>query len=238
MVFTELDVAVCLLVSICMLIAFLLGGARTVTGMGKWISTVIITLVFYPAAMKYAEGRFTNPLVGNVATVVMLFIAALITCTFFAIGIMTVLGKFKGSFTDRIFGLVIGFLLGAFIVSGGHFIAVFANDGKTPAWLKDGETYKYTEQGAKYFDELAGHLLKDATAKLKAKQEEMAKRAEEKAKRSEDAGSAALEALEEAGEAVKEEIVEPAGGEDSETIPDSEVVPPEEHTEEQGGEEQ
>ncbi len=215
MPFTEIDIAVCVILSTSALIVFLLGGIRVLVGFAKWVGAAIITFLLFPQALEQTKGTFSNPMVGNVLLVVGLFVAALVICSIFAAGLMAAMGPFKRSLLDRLFGLVLGLAIGFYLVSVMHilFATAMAKDGKEPEKLTHGATYKLTKYGADMLKDKAGGIFEKILATL----EENKKLTKEQA---EGVKTKMKEMLNQEGKVIGEEVHE-AGEKAAEEIKDS-----------------
>ena len=145
--FTEIDIVVSLIITISVVFSFFRGFLKDFSSILVWVSTLFVTIVFYPYANVMIEDIIANEMVRNIVAIALLFL-----CAFICISIVTsiILGIFAGmrqNIIDRSFGMVLGFVKGVFIVSMLHFILVLISE-EEPAKLKQGQTYAITNFGA------------------------------------------------------------------------------------------
>ena len=145
--FTEIDIVVSLIITISVVFSFFRGFLKDFSSILVWVSTLFVTIVFYPYANVMIEDIIANEMVRNIVAIALLFL-----CAFICISIITsiILGIFAGmrqNIIDRSFGMVLGFVKGVFIVSMLHFILVLISE-EEPAKLKQGQTYAITNFGA------------------------------------------------------------------------------------------
>ena len=133
----------------CMFAAFR-GFVREVLSLGAWIGAGIVTIYFFPTVAEKLQPQFKNAAVAAGIGTLGIYVLALIGFSVLN-GIITKYLK-SGSdvgVLDNMFGLIFGAFRGAFCVSLGYLLVMFAlGDGEKPDWIKVAKTRPYVEQGA------------------------------------------------------------------------------------------
>ena len=166
MLFTEIDVAVCVIILVTMASGVLRGSLRDFFTTFNWLAAGAATYYFYPYTMTQIEGSFDNELLGNIIAVTLLYIAAFMLVTIISRGVIASLSGFQPGMVDRVFGLFFGFAKGVAIVSIIHYMFLLANNGEAPEWLTKGETYVVTSQGAAWIDNQLQDVIGGAGERL------------------------------------------------------------------------
>lgn len=146
--FTEFDVAVCMVMLTSTIIFLLNGVLKGIVAIAGWGLSVFLTWYLYPAAYGLTRDTFgKDSLIIQVITVFVLFILLLAMISLFASWLVNTVRSGRVGMIDRLAGLLLGAFLGFIIVSVAHY-SITVIIGKEPDWVKEGQTYGLTHFGA------------------------------------------------------------------------------------------
>ena len=106
------------------IIALRFGFTRVVLGLTGWIGATLATIYFYPVARPYAQDLIENQLVADIAAGAIIFVSSMIILSLLTNAIARGIRHSGLDMLDRTFGLVVGLVIGATIVSGTY---IFTN---------------------------------------------------------------------------------------------------------------
>ena len=144
------DVMVLFIMFLSCLFAFFRGFVREVLSLGAWIGAGLVTIYFFPTVAEKLQPEFKSPFVAAGIGTLGIYVLALIGFSIFN----SVITKFLKSGSDvgpldNMLGLIFGAARGAFILSLGYLLLMFAmGDGDKPDWIKMAKTRPYVERGA------------------------------------------------------------------------------------------
>lgn len=145
--FTEFDVIVSVIVLISAVASIMRGFVKDFMSFVNWTGATIATLYFFPYAVSVFEQYFRDPFVGNVVSIIVVFVLSAGLITLLTSAMSERSREFRTSATDKFLGGLFGTLKGFIIVSVIHF-SIFLVAGEEPDWLKRGSTYGFTKYGA------------------------------------------------------------------------------------------
>jgi membrane protein required for colicin V production len=161
---TDFDVGVSIIILITSALSFLHGAMRQILSLIGYVGAALITWALFPTTKVYLKSVFSDPLIANIASVIPVFIIALLFVSVLNSMIMDNLRDFRGGAIDRFLGLLIGLVKGLLIVSVVHIIisSIYKKIGEDdPKWLKNGQTYVLTKAGADLIVAETKKYLKD-----------------------------------------------------------------------------
>tara|TARA_B100001123_G_scaffold74152_1_gene83455 strand:- start:700 stop:1332 length:633 start_codon:yes stop_codon:yes gene_type:complete len=118
------DVFVIVIILLSGIIAFRFGFIRVVLGLASWVGATLATIYFYPVARTYSQDLIENQLVADIAAGATIFVLSMVLFSLMANAIARAIRHTGLAMLDRTFGLVMGLLIGATIVSGTY---IFTN---------------------------------------------------------------------------------------------------------------
>ncbi|MBH69170.1 MAG: hypothetical protein CMM58_12505 [Rhodospirillaceae bacterium] len=118
------DVFVIVIMLLSGVIALRFGFIRVVLGLAGWVGATLATIYFYPVAQTYAQNLIENQLLADIAAGATIFVSSMIILSLLANAIARGIRHSGLDILDRTFGLVVGLVIGAAIVSGTY---IFTN---------------------------------------------------------------------------------------------------------------
>ncbi|NBX03251.1 MAG: CvpA family protein [Alphaproteobacteria bacterium] len=169
------DMVVCGIMFLSCLFAFFRGFVREVLSLGAWIGAGAITLYYFPTVSQKLEPQFKNPIAAGGLAAIGLYVLSLIG---FSI-LNRIIMKFVKSgsdvgMLDNLLGLMFGALRGAFIISLGYLLLVFAiGENTRPEWMRGAFTLPYVIKGANILSQSAPEYMHDITSFQKSTTDSM-----------------------------------------------------------------
>ena len=68
--FTEFDIAVCIIITISALVSYLRGFTKDILGFVAWIGASVLTIALYPIVTDWFSGLFKSSAVINIISVI------------------------------------------------------------------------------------------------------------------------------------------------------------------------
>lgn len=154
--YTQFDVVSLVTILVFMTICMFKGGIKSIIGVLKWYGAFFIALMFYPYTKEIVAGIMQPSPVINAIAVVIVYILAVIFLSLIGAVIVAAFGFGVESIPDRIFGSVVGFVMGYAIISMVHYgLETALTEEERPEWFKNAQTYEFTAFGARH---LGGYL--------------------------------------------------------------------------------
>ncbi len=161
-IMTNFDLTVYVTLLMFLFIGFFKGGIRSVLSLVKWYGAFLLSIIFYADAHKIISEFFTSDATASIATILAVYIGAMIVLSILSAIIVAALGDNVDGLIDKALGLFMGVAVGYIIVSSVHFIVSSVYQGEEPNWLKEGQSYEITKVGS---DILKGYF-KDGTINI------------------------------------------------------------------------
>lgn len=144
------DIGVFVVLFLSVVFGIIRGFTREVLSIGGWAGALVGTIYGYPMLRDTFRGWIGNVFLGDVATVILLFVSFLV---FFTLIIRTVSDSVKGSKLgglDRALGLLFGFFRGGILVVGAFFASLFIwkTPEARPPSFQTAKTLPYVIRGA------------------------------------------------------------------------------------------
>lgn len=144
------DIGVFIVLFLSVVFGIIRGFTREVLSIGGWAGALIGTIYGYPMLRDTFRDWIGNVFLGDVATVILLFVSFLV---FFTLIIRTISDGVKGSKLgglDRALGLLFGFFRGGLLVVGAFFasLIIWKTPEARPPAFQTAKTLPYVIRGA------------------------------------------------------------------------------------------
>jgi membrane protein required for colicin V production len=147
---TAFDIGVIAVVALSGLLALARGAVREVLGLATWIGAVAVAFIAFVPVRPYVAPYISEPLLADLATVAIVFLAPLIAFKILASVVAGAVHAGGLGPVDRALGFFFGALRGALIVCAGYLVlTVFMLPERQPSWVREARLLPEVQRGAK-----------------------------------------------------------------------------------------
>ena len=148
--FTAFDVLVAVVLLLSVVVALARGAVREILSLLVWVGAAFVAWYGFAPLRPVLAEPIGHPLLTDLATFAVVFVVPLVVLRVLAGLVARRVEQSGFALLDRLFGLVYGFVRGAFLLAVAYLALLVVLDGsRPPDWIDRAASRPYVEQGAR-----------------------------------------------------------------------------------------